>query len=101
MDVHVRTEVTEGLRRRAVDVLTAQEDGNPTLVDPALLDRATALNRVVFTQDEDFLIEAVKRQRRGSDFMTVIYGHQLRVSIAQCINDLELFAKAATAEESP
>jgi hypothetical protein len=100
MDVHVRSEVTDGLRRRGVDVLTAQEDGSTRLFDPVLLDRATALSRVIFTQDDEFLCEAVKRQRHGDDFATVIYAHQLRVSIAQCINDLELFAKVATVEES-
>jgi predicted nuclease of predicted toxin-antitoxin system len=53
--------MTEGLRLREVDVLTAQEDGAATLDDPVLLDRAMALGRVVFTQDEDFLREAHRR----------------------------------------
>jgi hypothetical protein len=42
-DVHVRRAVTEGLRLREVDVLTAQEDGAATMDDPILLDRAMAL----------------------------------------------------------
>lgn len=42
-DEHVRSAVTEGLRKRGVDVLTAQEDGAEGTPDPALLDRATAL----------------------------------------------------------
>ena len=42
MDVHVHAAITEGLRLRGVDVLTAQEDGGRRLPDPALLDRATA-----------------------------------------------------------
>ena len=48
-DVHVRRAVTEGLRLREVDVLTAQENGAATMHDPVLLDRAMALGRVVFT----------------------------------------------------
>ncbi len=40
MDVHVRRALTEGLRRRDVDVMTAQENDNVHLSDPALLDRA-------------------------------------------------------------
>jgi len=60
----------------------------------------TAVGRVLFTQDEDLLAEAAERQRRGRDFMTVIYAHQLRVPIGKCIEDLELFAKVATVEES-
>jgi len=58
MDVHVRWAITDGLRRRDVDVLTAQEDGGATLADPLLLDRATSLVRVLFSQDEDLLREA-------------------------------------------
>jgi hypothetical protein len=46
MDVHVRWAITDGLRRRGVDVLTAQEDGGATLADPLLLDQATSLARV-------------------------------------------------------
>ncbi|MEJ7712965.1 MAG: hypothetical protein WKF84_24770 [Pyrinomonadaceae bacterium] len=36
MDVHVRRAVTEGLRLREVDVLTAQEDGAGEFSDPNL-----------------------------------------------------------------
>lgn len=99
MDVHVRGEVTEGLRRRGVDVLTAQEDGAGQLDDSVLLDRATELGRVLFSQDEDLLVEASNRQREGTDFATLVYGHQLNVSVSICIQDLELFAKAATEQE--
>jgi hypothetical protein len=99
MDVHVQRQITIGLRLRAVDVLTAQEDGSDTLDDPPLLDRATVLRRAVFTRDEDFLVEATRRLREGLSFATVIYAHQLRVSIGQCISDLEIFAKAASSDE--
>lgn len=34
MDVHVRRAVTDGLRLRGVDVLTAQEDGAGEFDDP-------------------------------------------------------------------
>jgi hypothetical protein len=49
MDVHVPRAITEGLRLRAVDVLTAQEDGARQLGDAGLLDRSTLLGRVLFT----------------------------------------------------
>lgn len=51
MDVHVRREVTVGLRLRGVDVLTAQEDDAATLPDAERLTRATELGRVFFSQD--------------------------------------------------
>jgi hypothetical protein len=98
-DHHIRSEITRELRRRGVDVLTAQEDGTAAIADPQLLDRATELNRLLFTQDEDLLAEATRRQRAGERFSGVIYGHQLRVSISRCIDDLELIAQAGRAEE--
>ena len=55
MDVHVRKAIINELIARGVDVLTAQQDGTATLADPELLDRATALKHVPFTQDADLL----------------------------------------------
>ena len=55
MDAHVQAGITQGLRRRGIDVLTAQEDGADRLSDPDLLSRATALGRVLFSRDEDLL----------------------------------------------
>lgn len=94
MDVHVPQAITLGLRLRREDVLTAQEDGARRFSDTDLLDRATALERVLFTQDEDLLREAAERQQNGKIFAGVIYAHQERVSIGQCIKDLEFLAKA-------
>jgi predicted nuclease of predicted toxin-antitoxin system len=93
MDVHAPLAITEGLRQRGVDVLTAQEDGTDRSEDPPLLDRATVLGRVLFSQDEDFLVEAAHRQRAAQEFAGIIYAHQMRVTIGQCVRDLELMAK--------
>ena len=76
-------------------MLTAQEDDQRRLRDDKLLDRATSLGRVLFTQDDDLLREAAERQRHGVAFAGVIYGHQLKVAIGQCIRDLELLAKTS------
>jgi hypothetical protein len=99
MDVHVPDAITVGLRLRGVDVLTAQEDGARRLSDALLLDRATALGRVLFSQDEDLLREAAQRQERGVPFTGVIYAHQLKVTIGQCVRDLELLAQAGAPED--
>jgi predicted nuclease of predicted toxin-antitoxin system len=99
VDVHVRRAVTNGLRLRGVDVLTAQEDGRSELDDARLLDRATALGRVLFTQDDDLLTEAVRRQRDGSTFAGVIYAHQLNITIGECVDSLQLIALAAEPDE--
>jgi hypothetical protein len=99
MDVHVRREITVGLRLRGVDVLTAQEDGARRFPDSDLLDRATALDRVLFSRDEDLLREATQRQQSGKFFTGIIYAHQLKASIGQCIKDLEFLAKAGEPED--
>ncbi|RME49956.1 MAG: hypothetical protein D6796_03995 [Caldilineae bacterium] len=99
MDEHVHRAITTGLRLRGVDVLTAQEDGRRNTPDSVLLDRATELQRVLFSQDEDLLVEAKRRQMEGIPFGGVIYAHQLRATIGTCVRDLELIAKLAEPEE--
>lgn len=99
MDAHIPRAITLGLRMRKVDVVTAQEDGADTLSDSDLLDRATHVNRVLLTFDDDLLAEAVTRQRRNKAFSGVIYAHPLRISIGHCIQNLELIAKAGEQED--
>jgi predicted nuclease of predicted toxin-antitoxin system len=99
MDVHVRRAVTDGLRLRGVDVITAQEDNARELEDSDLLDRANALGRVLFSQDDDLLGEAKRRQESGETFAGVIYAHQLEITIGQCVSDLELIAAASQPQE--
>ncbi len=62
MDEHVPRAITMGLRLRQVDVLTTEEDGRRHVSDPVLLQRATELRRVPFSQDEDLLAEAKRCQ---------------------------------------
>lgn len=100
MDVHVPSAITRGLRRRGVDVLSAQEDSGGRLEDPALLDRATLLGRIIFTRDEDFLAEGVRRLRAGERFSTIVYAHQQDVPVGRCIDDLEIIAVNSTADEA-
>jgi hypothetical protein len=93
MDMHIHGAVTAGLRRRGVDVLTAHEDGADQLDDPALLDRATALGRVLFSEDQDFLRETARRQQTGEPFAGLVFSHQQALTVGQMVQDLELLAK--------
>jgi len=99
MDHHVPRAIIVGLRLRGVDVITAYEDSAHQLDDPALLDRAEELGRVLFTRDDDLLREAARRQEEDISFPGVIFAHQLIVPIGTCINDLEIVAKAAEPED--
>ncbi len=55
MDEHLPAQVTQGLRRLGIDVLTAQEAGRCGLPDPDQLAFATAQERVMVTFDTDYL----------------------------------------------
>ena len=69
------------------------------LDDAQLLDRATKLGRVLVSQDEDLLREGAKRLSEQQGFSGLIYAHQLRITIGQMVEDLELIAMATSAEE--
>lgn len=99
MDHHVHVAVTDGLRRRGVDVLTPFEDGTADWDDERLLERATSLGRILFTQDRDFLALARHRQQTGHEFSGVVYGHQLSLPIGRAVRDLHLIAAACDPEE--
>lgn len=92
MDQHVPLSITEGLRERGIDVLTAREDNAADWNDPAILQRASELQRVVFTLDDDFLAIAAEWLESGREFAGVAYAHQLGITIGQAIHDLELLA---------
>ena len=99
MDQHIPRAITVGLRLRGMDVITAFEDKANEMNDSELLNRASELERVLFTQDDDLLAEAAIRQKNGIFFQGVIYVHQLRISIGACVNDLEIIVKAAEPDE--
>jgi predicted nuclease of predicted toxin-antitoxin system len=99
MDVHVRRAITTALRLRSIDVLTAQEDGAAELDDDRLLQRATELGRVLVSQDEDLLREGARWLREHKDFSGIIYAHQLRITVGQMVDDLELISKATTQDD--
>ena len=66
MDEHIPKAVTAGLRRRGVDVLTAQEAGLHPAEDGQHLALAVSEGRVIFTQDADFLrLHATGHAHRG------------------------------------
>lgn len=99
MDENVPLPIAKGLRQRDVDVLRAQQDNHQNTPDHIILDRAMDLQRVVFTQDEDFLAIANRRQQEEVNFSGVIYAHQQKVTFGDCIRDLEIVAKVSEPED--
>jgi hypothetical protein len=82
-----------GLRVRGIDVLTAAEDGAARADDEAILERALQLDRVTYTQDDDFLVLAHQWAAVGRTFAGVIYSRHSKISIGRAIDDLEVAAK--------
>jgi len=82
-------------KQRGVDVLTAQQDGMARSNDSELLDRATSLLRVLFSQDNDLLCEATKRQEQGVAFATA----QQIILLPQSISNLNRYANSPVPAE--
>lgn len=99
MDVHVPMAITEQLRRRGIDVRTAQDDGATEVADDELLVRATESNRVMVTFDLGFKGLAENWQREQRDFAGLLYGHQRLGSIGEYVNCLHLIATTSEPEE--
>jgi predicted nuclease of predicted toxin-antitoxin system len=73
MDVHIKRQITEGLRRRGVD-------NSSTLSDKELLDRAKILGRVLVTEDVDLIKEADRRLKNNEFLLGLIYLPQSKIS---------------------
>jgi len=90
MDEHVHPGITKALQEHGIDVLTAQEADNLDVDDEEHLQFAYSEDRVIFTQDEDFL--------RVTNHKGVAYAHQ-RTPMRQIIEGLILISEAMTEEE--
>ena len=99
MDEHVPKPITLALRIRSVDVLTAQGDNRGATDDSVLLDRAIELGRVMFSFDADMLRHTTARQQRGDSFAGLVFAHPTRISVGECIRDIEIIAKTGDPED--
>ena len=98
MDVHVPMGVTQGLRRRRIDVRTAQDDAADRMADEQLLERATLLGRILLSQDVDYLEIAARWQRHGIAFRGMLFVPQ-GTPIGRIVEDVEICLAGLTAEE--
>ncbi len=94
MDVHVPRAITEGLRRRGVDVLTAQDVKMERASDAEHLAFAMREKRIIFTQDADFL----RLHANGVPHAGIVYVHQ-QVAIGYAIEGLMLLYEALGPED--
>jgi predicted nuclease of predicted toxin-antitoxin system len=93
-DEHVHPAVIAGLRRRGIDVLSSQDANMLAVSDEEHLKLALQENRVIFTQDDDFLkFHAQQIPHKG-----IVYAHQ-RTTIGQIIQGLMLISQVLNASE--
>lgn len=94
MDVHVKRAVTEGLRRRGVEVLTAQEADMQLAEDIEHIAYVQSGGWIIFTNDVDFL----RLHASGVEHGGIAYCHQT-TSIGQMIQGLMLIFQVLDTEQ--
>ena len=75
-DVHVVFAIVQALRRRGMDVVTVQDRGRDEADDDELLAEALADQRVMLTNDTDFLALAAYHSARGETFAPIYFWPQ-------------------------
>lgn len=93
-DEHVSRAVIQGLRQRGVDVLSLPEAGMLGATDEQHLAFAIEQERVIFTQDADFLRMAAA----GSVHYGIVYAPQTR-TIGDIVRGLMLIYQIISQEE--
>ena len=76
--------VAGGLRRRGMDVLTTGEAGRLSTTDIDQLEFATQQGRILFTQDDDFLVLGVG----GREHAGIAYLHQQHFTVGRAVRGL-------------
>jgi hypothetical protein len=92
-DENVDQRIIRGLRRRGVDVLTAQEAGLlGTLPDVQHLEFAVARGRALLTADTDLLEIADQWNTQGRQYEGVVFYHQRWTSVGQVVREAHVIA---------
>jgi len=84
MDENVDGAITEGLRRKGLDVTTTPGMNLLGATDEAQVMFALSQNRVVFTHDADFL----RLHQRGVEHPGIVYAQQGKRSIGEILRSL-------------
>ena len=94
-DEHVVFAIVQALRSRGMDVVTVQERGQEGTDDADLLAEALREQRVMLTNDTDFLALAARCASRGETFAPIFFwpqkkrrvGDVVRAVIREAIRD--------------
>jgi len=96
IDESVNIVITEGLKRRGIDVWSAKDVGKLGQTDEEQLKYAFRERAVIFTHDDDFLSMVSKSER---EHYGIIYVHQQKLSIGECIRRVKNLVETKSVEE--
>src|SRR5689334_12256430 len=99
MDHHIPAAITDGLRRRGIDCLTADEDGAARTADARLLERAAQLSRILGSFDSDFLAITAEWLSIKNRFHGLVFANLNKLTPARAIEDLAIIAEVLGAQE--
>lgn len=88
LDENVDHAIAHGLRLRGLDVTTATDADLIAAADPKHIAFALAENRVIFTQDQDFL----RRHSTGDEHAKIVYSRQGVRSIGEIVRYLHFLS---------
>lgn len=94
MDESVNVAVAEGLKRRGIVAFFAKDLGKLGITDEEQLKTAIQIEAVIFTHDTDFLRMAIDKEHFG-----IIYVHQQKLSVGECISKLKVIAEITKQHE--
>ena len=87
-DHHVVFAIVQALRARGMDVVTVAERGQQTTADSELLAQALAEQRVMLTNDTDFLALAAEHVQRGDPFAPIFFWPQQQRGIGEIMRKI-------------
>ena len=93
-DEHIKLAIAGALRKRGVDILTAQEAGMLGVADEVHFQMAVSQDMAIFTQDTDFL----RLHKSGVTHHGIVYTHR-STPIGKIIQGLLLIYQVLTDEE--
>lgn len=97
-DVQINFVIVQTLRRRGMDVVTAQERGRHESGDAELLDEALAERRIMLTNDKDFLVLASLRAKSSQTFAPIYFWPQQGRPVGELVRRI---LREASVEDYP
>jgi len=93
-DESINIAIIQGLKRRGVKAFSAKELGKLGLTDIEQLEIAIQQQAVILTNDADFMRISAHKNHTG-----IIYVHQDKLTIGECIQKLKIITETRTQEQ--